>query len=208
MTSSSENISAILALCAGNSPANGEFPSQRPVTKSFDVFFDQRLNKRLSKQSWDWWYETLSSSLWRHCNEPRPLTHLSQDISQTIYSDAFPWMKRLVFWLKLQWCLFPVVQLTTTQHCFWLQRIHAAPGGDELKQVQKYLQSCCVWAQIRILKLVHWYHAFPLWRHQMETFSALLVTGEFPAQRPVTRSFDVYFDLRLNKRLSKQSWGW
>ena len=46
------------------------------------------------------------------------------------------------------------------------------------------------------------------WRHQMETFSALLafcagnspVTGEFPAQRPVTRSFDVYFDLRLNKR--------
>ena len=26
-------------------------------------------------------------------------------------------------------------------------------------------------------------------------------------QRPVTRSFDVFFDLRLNKRLSKQSWG-
>ena len=32
--------------------------------------------------------------------------------------------------------------------------------------------------------------------------------GEFPAQRPVTRSFDVFFDLRLNKRLSKQPWGW
>ena len=32
--------------------------------------------------------------------------------------------------------------------------------------------------------------------------------GEFPAQRPVTRSFDAFFDLRLNKRLSKQSWGW
>ena len=54
------------------------------------------------------------------------------------------------------------------------------------------------------------------WRHQMETFSALLaicagnspVTGEFPSQRPVTRSFDVFFDLSLNKRLSKQSWGW
>ena len=53
------------------------------------------------------------------------------------------------------------------------------------------------------------------WRHQMETFSALLaicvgnspVTGEFPAQRPVTRSFDAFFDLRLNKRLSKQLWG-
>ena len=46
------------------------------------------------------------------------------------------------------------------------------------------------------------------WRHQMETFSALLVTGEFPSQRPVTRSFDVFLDLCLNKRLSKQSWGW
>ena len=32
--------------------------------------------------------------------------------------------------------------------------------------------------------------------------------GEFPAQRPMTRSFDVFFDLRMNKRLSKQSWGW
>ena len=32
--------------------------------------------------------------------------------------------------------------------------------------------------------------------------------GEFPAQRPVTRRFDVFFDLRLNKRFSKQPWGW
>ena len=46
------------------------------------------------------------------------------------------------------------------------------------------------------------------WRHQMENFSALLVPGEFPAQKPVTQSFDVFFDLRQNKRLSKQSWGW
>ena len=39
-----------LALCAGNSPVTGEFPAQWPVTRSFDVFFDLRLNKRLSKQ--------------------------------------------------------------------------------------------------------------------------------------------------------------
>ena len=38
----------------------------------------------------------------------------------------------------------------------------------------------------------------------METLSALPVTGEFPSQRPVKQSFDVFFDLRLNKRLSKQ----
>ena len=53
------------------------------------------------------------------------------------------------------------------------------------------------------------------WRHQIETFSALLaicaenllVIGEFPAQRPVTRRFEDFFDLRLNKQLSKQWWG-
>ena len=45
------------------------FPSQRPVTRGFDVFFDLRLFKRLSKQSWGWWFETSSSSLWRHCND-------------------------------------------------------------------------------------------------------------------------------------------
>ena len=39
-----------------------------PVTQSFDIFFDLGLNKRLSKQSWGWWFETLSCPLWRHCN--------------------------------------------------------------------------------------------------------------------------------------------
>ena len=45
-----ETFSASLAICVGNSPVPGEFPTQRPVTWSFDVFFDLRLNKRLSKQ--------------------------------------------------------------------------------------------------------------------------------------------------------------
>ena len=49
-------------------PVPGEFLTQRPVTRSFDVFFDLRLNKRLSKQSWGWWFETLSHPLWRHRN--------------------------------------------------------------------------------------------------------------------------------------------
>ena len=42
-----EAFSALLAICAGNSPVPGEFHTQRPVTRSFDVFFDLRLNKRL-----------------------------------------------------------------------------------------------------------------------------------------------------------------
>ena len=37
---------------------------QKPVTRSFDVFFDLRLNKQFSKQSWGWWFETPSRTLW------------------------------------------------------------------------------------------------------------------------------------------------
>ena len=51
MTSSNGNIFALLAICAGNSPVLGEFPSQRPVTRSFDVIFGLRLNERLSKNN-------------------------------------------------------------------------------------------------------------------------------------------------------------
>ena len=46
-----ETFSTLLAFCAGNSPVPGEFPAQRPVTQSFDVFFDLHLNKWLSKHS-------------------------------------------------------------------------------------------------------------------------------------------------------------
>ena len=61
-----------------------------------------------------------------------------------------------------------------------------------------------------------WVHIHSWWCHEMGTFSALpaiyvgysLITGEFPAQRPVTWSFDVFFDLRLNEHLIKQSWRW
>ena len=56
-----ETFSALLALCAGISPVTGEFPAQRPVTQSFDVFH-LCLNKQLSKQSWGWWFETRADS--------------------------------------------------------------------------------------------------------------------------------------------------
>ena len=69
MTSSNGNIFRVTCFCTGNSQVPGDFPAQRPVTRSFDVFVDLRPNKRLSKQSWGWWFEMLSCSLWRHCNE-------------------------------------------------------------------------------------------------------------------------------------------
>ena len=68
MTSSNGNIFRATGPLCGEFTGPGEFPTQRPVTRSFDVYFDLRLNKRLSKQPWGWWFETLSWSLWRHRN--------------------------------------------------------------------------------------------------------------------------------------------
>ena len=68
MTLSSRIIFALLALCEGKPPVTGGFPSQRPVTRGFDVFFDLRLNKRSNKQSRRRWFEPPSRPLWRHCN--------------------------------------------------------------------------------------------------------------------------------------------
>ena len=64
-----ETFSVLLDFCVRNSPVTSEFPSQRPVMQSFNVFFDLRLNKRLSKQSWGWWFEMPLRSLWCHCND-------------------------------------------------------------------------------------------------------------------------------------------
>ena len=80
-----ETFSALLALCAGKSPVTGEFPAPRPVTRSFDIFFDIRLNKRMSKQSWGWWFETPSGSLWRHCNE---LNYYGRDCSPMVRNSS------------------------------------------------------------------------------------------------------------------------
>ena len=65
-----ETFSALLALCEGNPPVTGGFPSQRPVTRSFDVLFDLRR-----------WFETPLRSLWRHC---KVTTELSGTILMTI----------------------------------------------------------------------------------------------------------------------------
>ena len=68
MTSSNGNIFRVTGHFCGEFTGPGEFPTQRPVTRSFDVFFALRLNKRLSKQTWGWWFETPSWALWRQCN--------------------------------------------------------------------------------------------------------------------------------------------
>ena len=69
---------------------SGEFPTQRPVTRSFDVFFDLRLNKRLSKQPWGWWFETPSWSLWRQCNDTDDRPNQSQPKSSDVIKLSTP----------------------------------------------------------------------------------------------------------------------
>ena len=72
MTSSNGNIFRVTGPLCGEFTGPGEFPTQRPVARSLDV----RLNKRLSKQPWGWWFETPSWSLWRHCNGSRMYTQV------------------------------------------------------------------------------------------------------------------------------------
>ena len=84
MTSSNGNIFRVTGPLCREFTGPGEFPTQRPVTRSLDVFFDLRLNKRLSKQPWGWWYETLSWSLWRHCND-----HLISNIKHVYVERCF-----------------------------------------------------------------------------------------------------------------------
>ena len=114
----------VTGLCAGNSSGTVEFPAQRPVTRSFDVFFDLRLNKRLSKQPWSWWFETPAWSLWRHRNDSVIISTFSR--ATYWYSQAkmfnvrsfvpilrtngicfyFCWALRLDSLIKLQSCLY------------------------------------------------------------------------------------------------------
>ena len=82
-----ETFSALLAICARSSPVTGEFPAQRPVTRSFGVFFDLRLNKRSSKQSWGWWFETPRRPLWRHCNARVKMVYRSTVFVSMVVSD-------------------------------------------------------------------------------------------------------------------------
>ena len=76
MTSSNETIFRVTGPLCGEFTGPGEFPAQRPVTRSFDVFFDVCPNKRLSKQPWGWWFETPSWSLRRQCSETQQSEHM------------------------------------------------------------------------------------------------------------------------------------
>ena len=133
-------------------------------------------------------------------------------------------MKKIEFRSKFRWRLFLRAQLIISQYfvVWWFGNEQATshylnrcwPSSMTTYGVVRLNESCF---QMRVL---HPYLvitcACAWWRHRMETFSVLqalcagnsLVTGEFPPQRLVARSVDVFCDLRMNKQMSKQSWGW
>ena len=110
MTSSDGGIFRLTGHLCGELTGHRWIPPQRPVTRSFDVFFDLRQNKRLSKQSWGWWFETLSRPLWRHCNESWPQSddNLTTEISSLLGWIYFKKYENIfVFFynsLTLWWC--------------------------------------------------------------------------------------------------------
>ena len=88
MTSSHGNFFCVTGPLCAEFTGHRWIPHKRPVTRSYDVFFDLRLNKWSSKQSWGWWFETQSRSWWRHCNGVDRSQLMHQIIKLTVYLNA------------------------------------------------------------------------------------------------------------------------
>ena len=143
-----ETFSALLAICAGNSPVIGEFSAQRPVTWSFHVLYDLCLNKRLSKQTWVWWFDTPSCPIWRHCN-----------VSNLIYITCNSWV--ILFFRSLLWHLIKLVRIN---YCFGLTGVFCYSCRVLSKKLLMTFSLCgrtshsisygvlCVWDQIMVWK--------------------------------------------------------
>ena len=138
-----ETFSALLAICAGNSPVTGEV-LQRPVTRSFDVYFYARPNKRLSTQSWRWWFETPLRPLWRHSNVIMS-QHKSLYIWRLNYNQNSSCIGTILSLIKCCWLNF------TCDIPNWLPQKHRHktyvmvqyPSGKERLQVSvKYVCRC------------------------------------------------------------------
>ena len=102
MTSSNGNIFRVTGPLCGEFTGPGEFPTQRPLTRSFDVFFDRRLNKRLSKLPRGWWSETLSCSLWRQSNAgwSHRWSRQSKVINEICYPSFIQWLLKNNFYAQ------------------------------------------------------------------------------------------------------------
>ena len=114
-----EIFSALLAICEGNPSVTGGFTSQRPVTRSFGVFFNLHLNQRLSKQPRLWWQGTPFRSLWHHCNEFRVYEYqitlyYQRNLEPSISSRGY---------IRIQLIKHPHVSYVGTRNIFNLEKM-------------------------------------------------------------------------------------
>ena len=93
-----------------------------PVTRSFDVFFDLRLNERLRKQSWGWWFETPSRPLWRHSNDFSRWWQWHIFATNNYYGDANIAAASLIFSWKLI-INIPLINHLNVKQIFWIGEI-------------------------------------------------------------------------------------
>ena len=109
-----------------------------------------------------------------------------------------------------------LIQQSKSHGCWCPGSLHRQDTSTQDIDYVKWVSSCLTGGISTTWIMSMWSNDITWWHHQMETFSMLLafcaenspIAGEFPSQRLVTQSFEVFFDLCLNKRLSKQSWGW
>ena len=103
MTSSNGNIFRVTGPLCGEFTGPGEFSAQRPMTRSFDVFFGLRPHKGLIKQPWGWSFETSSWSLWRHYNVSARPKRLSKTYSFMINIAMADQQSLKVIWCLIMW---------------------------------------------------------------------------------------------------------
>ena len=122
MTSANGNILRVTGPLCGEFTGHGEFPAQRAVARRFDVFFDLRLNKRLSKQWWGWWFETPSRPFWRHCNEIHIL-YPSATLRGWHTSSLTMWDNLVDGWHSLQRLKHEMPSIHGQQHAYGIKNV-------------------------------------------------------------------------------------
>ena len=142
MTSSNGNIFRVTGPLWGESRATGELPSQRPVTRGFDVFFEQRLSKRLSKQSRSRWFETPSRSLLRLCNG-----HDHLKCSQWLQT----WSREHSGYGLSQWeeALWSIGQAHSQNDPLWSSQHDRLCVSEGVRQCPMYNAEACITNQFR-----------------------------------------------------------
>ena len=162
-----ETFSALLAICAGNSPVTGEFHTQRPVTRSFDVLFDLHLNEWLSKQSRDdWWFETPPRPLWRHCNDI--YFHISIVVLQHLLMHVFvdetglPRLTQLLFFGAKCHHLEKILIYTFHTPCNNSQSIYACSVLKDANKRKLSVQATANWCIFQMSR-TKWLTKVPLW---------------------------------------------